>query len=780
MAAASSSKPSKATGSKVPSFTARNPAAPAAFPDAGDLLAKSPTAKTRKKSHSGDVCASSAPALAGVLHKWVNYGKGWRPRWFELEDGILFYYKIHGPDKICVQNEQIKASKIIGDESRKLLKKPKFCSQGEERQHRRTFGEVHLKVCSLRESKSDDRKFYIYTGTKTLHLRAESKEDRTAWMDALRTSKDLFPKDMSSLSYPPPADNIKISTGALNEHLVKLGVPEQGIKECEKIMMSEFTKIQHQLRVMQQKRLFLIEKIRLLEADKLELETTVVDEMQNNASAGAGNVVGALKDHVLRLLGADESESDEDIRQEVVEAESDDEDFFDTRESLSEAYLESAVFNTTVELIENEDVSSNGPSGEDVVYPSVKRRTRLPEPKEVENCVSLWSMIRDNIGKDLSRICLPVYFNEPLSSLQKCFEDLEYSQLLDRAREYGQNGNRLMRILYVAAFAVSGYASTEGRHCKPFNPLLGETYEADFPDKGVRFIAEKVSHHPMVIACHCQGRGWELWGDSTLKSKFWGRSIQLDPVGVLTLQFDDGETFQWSKVTSSINNIILGKLYVDHYGTMRIQGNRGLSCKLKFKEQSMIDRNPHQVQGYVHNEGGDKLASLIGKWDESMYYVLGDPVSNARGYDPMDTATLLWQKNPPAEFPTRYNLTAFAITLNEITPDLKQEKLPPTDSRLRPDQRYLENGEYDLANAEKQRLEQKQRQVCLCCSQAASFKPSHPSQARKLQETGWTPRWFKRGSDQGTYRFVKTYWEARKLGQWQGCPDIFGPDLASD
>ena len=53
-------------------------------------------------------------------------------------------------------------------------------------------------------------------------------------------------------------------------------------------------------------------------------------------------------------------------------------------------------------------------------------------------------------------------------------------------------GNSLMRILNVAAFAVSGYSSTEGRMCKPFNPLLGETYEADYPDKGLRFFSEKV------------------------------------------------------------------------------------------------------------------------------------------------------------------------------------------------------------------------------------------------------------------------------------------------
>lgn len=52
----------------------------------------------------------------------------------------------------------------------------------------------------------------------------------------------------------------------------------------------------------------------------------------------------------------------------------------------------------------------------------------------------------------------------------------------------------------------------------------------------------------MIVACHCEGTGWKFWGDSNLKSKFWGRSIQLDPVGILTLEFDDGEVLQWSKV----------------------------------------------------------------------------------------------------------------------------------------------------------------------------------------------------------------------------------------
>lgn len=71
-------------------------------------------------------------------------------------------------------------------------------------------------------------------------------------------------------------------------------------------------------------------------------------------------------------------------------------------------------------------------------YPYVKRRKKLPDPIEKEKGVSLWSMIKDNIGKDLTKVCLPVYFNEPLSSLQKCCEEMEYSYLLDRAYEWGR------------------------------------------------------------------------------------------------------------------------------------------------------------------------------------------------------------------------------------------------------------------------------------------------------------------------------------------------------
>ena len=78
-----------------------------------------------------------------------------------------------------------------------------------------------------------------------------------------------------------------------------------------------------------------------------------------------------------------------------------------------------------------------------------------------------------------------------------------------------------------------------------------------------------------------------------------------------------------------------------------------------------------QVQGFVHDKSGQKLASLIGKWDESMYYINGDLTTKPKGYDPMGEAVLLWERNVASQFATRYNLTSFAITLNELTPGLK-------------------------------------------------------------------------------------------------------------
>lgn len=80
---------------------------------------------------------------------------------------------------------------------------------------------------------------------------------------------------------------------------------------------------------------------------------------------------------------------------------------------------------------------------------------------------------------------------------QRLCEELEYSELLDKAAE---TMDPYERMVYVAAFAVSTYGSSYYRAgSKPFNPLLGETYECVREDKGFRFVAEQVIENDVSL-----------------------------------------------------------------------------------------------------------------------------------------------------------------------------------------------------------------------------------------------------------------------------------------
>ena len=87
---------------------------------------------------------------------------------------------------------------------------------------------------------------------------------------------------------------------------------------------------------------------------------------------------------------------------------------------------------------------------------------------------------------------MQVAFSEPLSFLQRLTEDFEYAECLDAAAALTDDDSCL-RLAYICAFAVAGYSNTTERLSRPFNPLLGETFECNRTDDlGWKSIAEKV------------------------------------------------------------------------------------------------------------------------------------------------------------------------------------------------------------------------------------------------------------------------------------------------
>eukprot|EP00028_Trichosphaerium_sp_Am-I-7-wt_P004415 CAMPEP_0168532826 /NCGR_PEP_ID=MMETSP0405-20121227/16592_1 /TAXON_ID=498012 /ORGANISM="Trichosphaerium sp, Strain Am-I-7 wt" /LENGTH=933 /DNA_ID=CAMNT_0008558529 /DNA_START=42 /DNA_END=2843 /DNA_ORIENTATION=- len=376
----------------------------------------------------------------------------------------------------------------------------------------------------------------------------------------------------------------------------------------------------------------------------------------------------------------------------------------------------------------------------------IKRRTQLPYVGKIQNKPSLLKILKDAIGKDLSRITIPVHFSEPLSMLQRLTEDVEYSDLLDKAAAEDDPAKRL---LWLATYAISPHAATLDRTNKPFNPLLGETYENVREDKGYRLLTEQVSHHPPESAFYCESKDWYIYGNAWVKNKFWGKSLELLPIGEIHIKipkYDDHVTF--SKVTCCIHNVLIGTKYIAHYGRMNIKNHTtGHYCKLEFAKPSLWGGTQHAVKGSVYDKDDNMLYVIEGKFSDKV---------SAKEVLPDGTETepkTLWEVRPrPSNAKKQYNFTSFSIELNELTPGL-EDKLPATDTRLRPDQRAMENGDITVASKEKERLENLQRA------------------RRKLREANkeeWEPRWFVPSENGQSWEYRGGYWESRASGKWEG------------
>jgi hypothetical protein len=259
-----------------------------------------------------------------------------------------------------------------------------------------------------------------------------------------------------------------------------------------------------------------------------------------------------------------------------------------------------------------------------------------------------------------------------------------------------------------------------------------------------------------------------------MASKFRGKYLQIIPLGIAHLLFPkSGNHYTWRKVTTTVNNIIVGRLWVDNHGDMDIKNHKtGDNCHLKYYAYSYFSREvPRKVSGVITDASGIVRYVLSGTWDskiEGAKVLNGDEVAKSKVEYVTGESKVLWQRRyPPVELEKCYNFTQLAIELNE-----PEELVAPTDSRHRPDQRLMELGLWDEANACKLQLEEKQR--------AARRQREHQmEEAASLGKEyhGYEPKWFSKQNDPQTgnliHVFTGEYWHCKQQQDWSRCPDIF-------
>ena len=182
--------------------------------------------------------------------------------------------------------------------------------------------------------------------------------------------------------------------------------------------------------------------------------------------------------------------------------------------------------------------------------------------------------------------------------------------------------------MYVAAFAVSYFAYNRVKERavrKPFNPMLGETYELVREDLGFRFIAEKVTHHPVRMACQADSLtngGWSFTQSPQPVQKFWGKSVELNTEGRVRVNLHASEErYSWSQATCFLRNVIAGEKYVEPVQSMTIVNETGgMKAIVTFKAGGMFSGRSEEVSIQLFNSSSDHpiAIGLNGKWTENL------------------------------------------------------------------------------------------------------------------------------------------------------------------
>jgi len=393
------------------------------------------------------------------------------------------------------------------------------------------------------------------------------------------------------------------------------------------------------------------------------------------------------------------------------------------------------------------------------------------EPTKTEERSGLRRLLSSAIGTDLTSLAVPVTYNEPLSFLQRMCEYLQYNDLLDKANNCEDPH---IRMLYVTTFAITCFAGTD-RKVKPFNPLLGETFEFVDEKKEFYFHAEQVSHHPPIGASHCETPNWKYYQTQSVKTKFLGNSLDVTPIGVSHVVLKKyNEHYQWPNIKTIVHNLIIGRMWVDHFGPCPVTVSKDDSGEvipikgdLRYKECGWFGRGWHEIDGNILGANGVPYFELSGKWTEQVSATptqhgkgLSDPNSGI-AFPSTSKATQIWKHtNGLTTDPkfAKHDWSDVTVSLVALDDEIRKQ-IPLTDARLREDRHWLQLGEIKKASAAKHVLEEAQR----------ARKRSRDAAGT----TTWTPRYFevKRNADGssaknllGDDQWVSkgNYWEERK------------------
>mmetsp|Transcript_19660 Transcript_19660/g.40028 ORF Transcript_19660/g.40028 Transcript_19660/m.40028 type:complete len:458 (+) Transcript_19660:237-1610(+) len=282
-------------------------------------------------------------------------------------------------------------------------------------------------------------------------------------------------------------------------------------------------------------------------------------------------------------------------------------------------------------------------------------------------------------GQNLMSVTFPVRCCQPRTILecaayQFCFAPY----YLGRAAKATDPVERLKNV--TACFVACIH--TTSQFTKPFNPTLGETFQASFPD-GTKLYLEQTSHHPPVTSWQlCGPNGsFHYYGWSTYTASFGYNRLYVKQSGARVCEFPDGTKITAGFSMDRYNNVYWGDVIQEVLGEYVFRDLKNdLACSL------FLNTTKHLPS--------DVFIGSIDKVNKD-----GEPIEQVCDADGSFLGFLDFDNKRYWEYKHKDCRTEHVL-----------DPLPlPSDSRFRKDRNALESGDVDAAQVHKVEIEERQR-----------------------------------------------------------------------
>ena len=216
----------------------------------------------------------------------------------------------------------------------------------------------------------------------------------------------------------------------------------------------------------------------------------------------------------------------------------------------------------------------------------------------------------------------PVYFNEPLSMGQKQCEKFYYLNLL---KKVSQEKNKPLQLGYISAFIIGEIFLGLNRNLKPFNPIIGETYEYFDNENNFRYYSEQVSHNPQITAFIGETPDFALYGDTKNSTSFkiLKGAMELNFMNKVHLHIKStNDHFVYNRPNVMAKGFLKPPLHSDYSGTTIIENQLfpEYKAEIKFIEESWTNSVVGLFEGKILC--GDEIIYLIkGNWNNNIYLI---------------------------------------------------------------------------------------------------------------------------------------------------------------